>query len=62
MSQQAYLIDTNILIGLEDNHTVEAAYSRFHALALTHKVDISVIHDPVVLVELVKGSMRMLLK
>lgn len=42
MSQQAYLIDTNILIGLEDNHTVEAAYSRFHALALTHKVDIYV--------------------
>ncbi|MDW3119374.1 MAG: GNAT family N-acetyltransferase [Roseovarius pacificus] len=42
MSQQSYLIDTNILIGLEDNHTVEAAYSRFHALALTHKVDIYV--------------------
>lgn len=40
MSQQSYLIDTNILIGLEDNHTVEAAYSRFHALASTHKVDI----------------------
>ncbi len=42
MSQQSYLIDTNILIGLEDNHTVEAAYSRFHALAFTHKVDIFV--------------------
>lgn len=42
MSQQAYLIDTNILIGLEDNHTVEEAYSRFHALALTHKADIYV--------------------
>ncbi len=42
MSQQSYLIDTNILIGLEDNHTVEAAYSRFHALASTHKVDIYV--------------------
>lgn len=42
MSQQSYLIDTNILIGLEDNHTVEAAYSKFHALALTHKVDIYV--------------------
>ncbi|PJI85953.1 hypothetical protein BC777_2304 [Yoonia maricola] len=26
MSQQSYLIDTKILIGLEDNHTVEAAY------------------------------------
>jgi ribosomal protein S18 acetylase RimI-like enzyme len=42
MSQQSYLIDTNILIGLEDNHTVEVAYSRFHSLALTHKVDIFV--------------------
>lgn len=42
MSQQSYLIDTNILIGLEDNHTVEAAYSRFHALASTHKIDIYV--------------------
>ncbi len=42
MSQQSYLIDTNILIGLEDNHTVEAAYSRFHELAFTHKVDIFV--------------------
>ncbi len=42
MSQQSYLIDTNILIGLEDNHTVEVAYSRFHALASTHKVDIYV--------------------
>ena len=42
MSQQSYLIDTNILIGLEDNHTVEAAYSRFYSLALTHKVDIFV--------------------
>ena len=42
MSQQSYLIDTNILIGLEDNHTVEAAYSKFYALALTHKVGIHV--------------------
>lgn len=40
MSQQSYVIDTNILIGLEDNHTVGAAYSRFYALASTHKVDI----------------------
>ncbi len=42
MNQQSYLIDTNILIGLEDNHTVEASYSKFHALASAHKVDIYV--------------------
>lgn len=42
MSHQAYLIDTNILIGLEDNHTVEAAYSKFLSLAATHKVDVYV--------------------
>lgn len=42
MSQQSYLIDTNILIGLEDYHTVEAAYAKFHALASAHKVDIYV--------------------
>ena len=42
MNQQSYLIDTNILIGLEDNHTVEAAYSKFHALASAYKVDIFV--------------------
>ena len=42
MNQQSYLIDTNILIGLEDDHTVEVAYSSFHALALTHKVGVYV--------------------
>lgn len=42
MSQQSYLIDTNILIGLEDYRTVEAAYARFHALASAHKVGIYV--------------------
>ncbi|MCA3349274.1 MAG: GNAT family N-acetyltransferase [Roseomonas sp.] len=42
MSHQGYLIDTNILIGLEDNHTVEAAYARFLALAAIHKVDVYV--------------------
>lgn len=40
MSHQSYLIDTNILIGLEDNHTVEAIYARFFSLAATHKVDV----------------------
>lgn len=42
MNHQAYLIDTNILIGLEDNHTVEAAYSRFLALAAVHNVAVYV--------------------
>lgn len=42
MSQQSYLIDTNILIGLEDYHTVEDAYSKFSSLASAHKVDIFV--------------------
>lgn len=42
MSQQSYLIDTNILIGLEDYHTVEDAYAKFYNLAAAHKVDIFV--------------------
>ena len=42
MSQQSYLIDTNILIGLEDYHKVDAAYARFLSLASSHKVDIFV--------------------
>lgn len=40
MSTQSYLIDTNIIIGLEDNHTVQPAYSAFSNLAAKHKVDI----------------------
>lgn len=42
MSQQSYLIDTNILIGLEDNCTVEPTYSRFLSLAAKHKVGVYV--------------------
>ena len=42
MSSQSYLIDTNIIIGLEDNHTVQPAYSSFSSLAAKHKVDILV--------------------
>lgn len=42
MSPQSYLIDTNILIGLEDNHKVEAAYARFYKLASAHKVNVFV--------------------
>lgn len=42
MSRQSYLIDTNILIGLEDYHKVESAYAKFSSLAAAHKVDIFV--------------------
>lgn len=42
MSPQSYLIDTNILIGLEDNHTVDPAYAEFSSLAAVHKVDVFV--------------------
>jgi predicted GNAT family N-acyltransferase len=42
MSRQSYLIDTNILIGLEDHRTVQPAYSRFSNLAAKHKVDVFV--------------------
>lgn len=42
MSTQSYLIDTNIIIGLEDNHTVEPAYAKFSQLAAKHKVDVLV--------------------
>ena len=40
MSTQSYLIDTNIIIGLEDNHTVKPAYAKFSRLAAKHKVDV----------------------
>lgn len=42
MSSQSYLIDTNIIIGLEDNHTVKPAYSTFSSLAAKHKIDVLV--------------------
>mmetsp|Transcript_29090 Transcript_29090/g.55964 ORF Transcript_29090/g.55964 Transcript_29090/m.55964 type:complete len:513 (+) Transcript_29090:838-2376(+) len=42
MSTQSYLIDTNIIIGLEDNHTVQPAYAKFSQLAAKHKVDVFV--------------------
>jgi len=42
MRQQSYLIDTNILIGLEDYRAVETAYAKFYNLASAHKVDIFV--------------------
>jgi GNAT superfamily N-acetyltransferase len=40
MSTQSYLIDTNVIIHLEDNKTVEPAFSKFTSLAAKHKVDI----------------------
>lgn len=42
MSLQSYLIDTNILIGLEDNRAVGPAYARFYRLAVKHKADVFV--------------------
>lgn len=42
MSTPSYLIDTNILIGLEDNRAVDPAYAEFMSLAAKHKVDVFV--------------------
>lgn len=42
MSTPSYLIDTNIIIGLEDNHTVKPAYAKFSQLAAKHKVNVFV--------------------
>ena len=42
MNQQSYLIDTNILIGLEDYRKVETSYARFTQLTYAYKVGIFV--------------------
>ncbi|SUS07457.1 conserved hypothetical protein [Candidatus Defluviicoccus seviourii] len=42
MSNQTYLIDTNVVIHLEDNRAVNPAFSAFTSLAARHKVDIFV--------------------
>jgi ribosomal protein S18 acetylase RimI-like enzyme len=42
MNLQSYLIDTNILIGLEDDHAVNPAYARFLSLSTKHKIDVFV--------------------
>lgn len=42
MTTQSYLIDTNILIGLEDHHAVQPAYARFSKLAAAYKLDVFV--------------------
>jgi GNAT superfamily N-acetyltransferase/predicted nucleic acid-binding protein len=42
MSRQTYLIDTNVIIHLEDNKAVEPAFSALLSLSAKHKVDIFV--------------------
>jgi predicted nucleic acid-binding protein len=42
MSTQTYLIDTNVIIGLEDNHTVQPAFAALLSIAAKHKVDVLV--------------------
>jgi len=42
MGIQKYLIDTNIIIGLEDNHTVQPAFAALLSVAAEHGVDILV--------------------
>jgi len=42
MSTQTYLIDTNVIIGLEDHHTVQPAFAALLSIAARHKVDIMV--------------------
>lgn len=42
MSSQTYLIDTNVLIGLEDNRAVKPAFATLVSTAAKYKVDILV--------------------
>ena len=42
MSTQTYLIDTNVIIGLEDDHTVQPPFAALLNLAAKHKVDVLV--------------------
>jgi predicted nucleic acid-binding protein len=42
MSTQTYLIDTNVIIGLEDNHTVQPAFAALLSIAAKYKVDVLV--------------------
>jgi predicted nucleic acid-binding protein len=42
MSTQKYLIDTNVIIGLEDNHAVQPAFAALVNLASKHQVGIFV--------------------
>jgi predicted nucleic acid-binding protein len=42
MSTQTYLIDTNVIIGLEDHHTVKPAFAALLSIAAKHRVDVMV--------------------
>ena len=42
MSTQTYLIDTNVIIGLEDHHTVQPAFAALLSIAAKHKADVMV--------------------
>lgn len=42
MSTRTYLIDTNVIIGLEDHRTVQPAFAALLSVAAKHKVDIMV--------------------
>lgn len=42
MSIQTYLIDTNVIIGLEDHKTVQPAFAALLSVAARNKVDIMV--------------------
>jgi hypothetical protein len=42
MSTQTYLIDTNVIIGLEDYHTVQPPFAALLSVAAKHKVDVMV--------------------
>lgn len=42
MSTQTYLIDTNVIIGLEDNRTVQPAFAALLSIAAKHKADVMV--------------------
>ena len=42
MRTQTYIIDTNVLIGLEDNHTVQPVLSEFIRLASKHNITVYV--------------------
>jgi ribosomal protein S18 acetylase RimI-like enzyme len=42
MSIQTYLIDTNVIIGLEDHRTVQPAFAALLSIAAKHKIDILV--------------------
>ena len=44
MSSQTYLIDTNVIIGLEDDHTVQPGFAALLAIAAKNKVDV-IVHE-----------------